>query len=437
LTNPGSPRFNNANFFSGVASPADVFLGGYTLVDLLSQRFPRGRILEEYSVNAFVQSRPYASEASALLQEETLAKAFACPSYLSSARSYQKFIRYGFRHPEPMLWVLKGDTERRFHRYLHGTLQALGVRIRTGCAVTKIALAHAPVPADAPPVAMPAGSPPGPPEPFRVATIAYAPSSGEWDCLMGEAVDRPPATPSTVEPGVEPVDYLVLAIPPAGLGPIIRDSDLVEPNLKLAFSRIFKELSAKPMASLDLHFKSKVAGLPKEHVVCVDSEFGLSFIDNSQAWPNCPGTVLNAVAADFEALNSLARREALSLLLDELWSYVPFDFDDVDWTRTHLQANIGAKLFVNEVGSAQWRPAATTPIPNLFLAGDYCMTVIDVTTVEGAVVSGLQAAEAVRRQVLSDRRLPDDHPLARPVQIIEPEAYPDLYPMAIKLLLAP
>jgi predicted NAD/FAD-dependent oxidoreductase len=437
LVNPGSPRFNNANFFSGVASPPDVFLGGYTLVDLLTQRFPRGRILDEYSVNAFVQSRPYASEASALLQEETLAKAFACPSYLSSARSYQKFIKYGFRHPEPMLWIVKGDVERHFHRHLRRALRTLGVEIRTGCTVTRIDLANAPASADAPPAPMWGTAPPGPPVPYRASAIAYAPSDGAWDCVMGEGMDRPTPAPSAVEPGVDAVDYLVLAVPPVGLGPIVRDSNLIDPQLKLDLSRITKQLVAKPMASLDLHFKTKLPGLPKDHVVCIDSEFSLSFIDNSQAWPNCEGTVLNAVAADFEALNSLARGEAFLLLLQDLMRYVPLSLDDVDWARTHLQANVGETLFVNEVGSGRWRPGAVTPLPNVFLAGDYCMTVIDVTTVEGAVVSGLQAAEALRQQARSDRHLPDDHPLARPVEIIEPDTYPDFYPMAIKLWMAP
>ena len=435
LTNPGSARFNNANFFSGVASPPDVFLGGYTLVDLLTQRFPPGRILDEYSVNAFVQSRPYASEGSALLQEETLAKAFACPSYLSSARSYQKFIKYGFRYPEPMLWLLKGDVERRFHRFLRGRLAALGCQIRTGCTVTEIVLGHAAPPPEAP-VSMSAAAP-TPPVPFRVTRLAYAPTTAEWDCLWGSELAPPPATPSGVTPGQDPVDYLILAVPPAGLGPIIRDSNLVLPQLKLDFSRITKQLRAEPMASLDLYFTRRLPGLPREHVVCLESEFSVSFIDNSQAWPNCDATVLNVVAADFEALNSLARVEAFGLLLDDLRRYVPFDLADLDENRTHFQANVGETLFINEVGSDRWRPRTATPIPNVFLAGDYCLTVIDVTTVEGAVVSGLQAAEALRRRVLADRRLPDDHPLARPIEIVEPEAYPDLYPMALKLCLAP
>jgi hypothetical protein len=40
----------------------------------------------------------------------TLAEAFASPSYLSSARSYQSLIKYGYRHPAPSLWLLTQNT---------------------------------------------------------------------------------------------------------------------------------------------------------------------------------------------------------------------------------------------------------------------------------------------------------------------------------------
>ena len=48
---------------------------------------------------------------------------------------------------------------------------------------------------------------------------------------------------------------------------------------------------------------------------------------------------------------------------------------------------------------------------NLFLAGDFCQTFIDVVTVEGAVVSGLLAAEALRRK----------RKIGAPIDIIRPK----------------
>jgi len=70
------------------------------------------------------------------------------------------------------------------------------------------------------------------------------------------------------------------------------------------------------------------------------------------------------------------------------------------------------------VGSWENRPKATCDIPNLFLAGDFCQTVVDVVTVEGAVVSGLNAAEALRRK----------HGIGKPIDIVRPDTYPAILP---------
>ena len=52
-------------------------------------------------------------------------------------------------------------------------------------------------------------------------------------------------------------------------------------------------------------------------------------------------------------------------------------------------------LLVNTVGSWEKRPQARTKIPNLFLAGDYVQTDIDLATMEGANESGRAAVNAL------------------------------------------
>jgi uncharacterized protein with NAD-binding domain and iron-sulfur cluster len=52
-------------------------------------------------------------------------------------------------------------------------------------------------------------------------------------------------------------------------------------------------------------------------------------------------------------------------------------------------------LLVNTVGTWEKRPRARTKIPNLFLAGDYVQTDVDLATMEGANESGRDAANAV------------------------------------------
>ena len=52
-------------------------------------------------------------------------------------------------------------------------------------------------------------------------------------------------------------------------------------------------------------------------------------------------------------------------------------------------------LLVNTVGTWEKRPQARTKIPNLFLAGDYVQTDVDLATMEGANEAGRDAANAV------------------------------------------
>jgi len=432
FTDFGSLRSTWANLVSGVAPVPDVFLYAYSLIDLLTQRYAPDRLLDQVTVAGFMQSRPYASEQSAELHEHTLAKAFASPSYLSSARSYQSFVRYGLREPAPMLWLLKGDAERSFIRPLADRLIALGGRIKMRTLVTGVAF-------DDPPAR-------------RVLGLVYEPSDPtSWlpECSLGLDHDRRPAPPGGGAPGergVEFVDYVILAVPPPALGRLLAPDSALGPGLAptsgpsapgegdLGFPQ-FPKLRAEPIASLDLYFGRRLPGLPKEHVVLVGSRYGLTFIDNAQVWPDQPTTALNVIATDFKALANLDPHNAKLAMIAELEEYLSFGWGDLE--EAHLQTNVGDELFVSEVGTEQWRPSPVTAIPNLFLAGDFCRTPIDVVTVEGAVVSGLQAAEALRARAQADRRLAAGDGLARPIPIVTPEAYSDALLLALKLLLMP
>ncbi|HYE91462.1 MAG TPA: FAD-dependent oxidoreductase, partial [Terriglobales bacterium] len=166
------------------------------------------------------------------------------------------------------------------------------------------------------------------------------------------------------------------------------------------------------------------------------SKYGLTFIDNAQLWPGIECTALNVAATDFRALADLPEGAALQHIFRELQAYFPLDPDDLLYA--HIETNRNDELFVNEIGSERWRPGPTTGLPSLFLAGDYCRTFIDVVTVEGAVVSALQAVRALQEQALQDYgdRLRGTTLLA-PVTIVEPEAYPQWTMAAAAALLAP
>ena len=87
---------------------------------------------------------------------------------------------------------------------------------------------------------------------------------------------------------------------------------------------------------------------------------------------------------------------------------------DATIVRSNFLAHLEEPLFMNDVGVWAYRPDAATSIPNLYLAGDYCRSAIDLVSMEGAVSTGLLAAEAVRR----------DAEIAEPVEILVPDILP-------------
>jgi hypothetical protein len=360
-----------------------------------------------------------------------------------------------------MLWVLKGDCQAAFHDKLRARLEGHGCRIRLSRRVTKIEMGGGP---HWEPMPRPGDPVPGPVHDKRVIWIEHERVGRDdpsvVDCVFfpknaAEIVtsEFPPRRASSPEPVIDETepqtdvdrpDYVVLAVPPSRVAALVLAPAADEYKVIRLRTGEFLELAkiprlrGAPMASLDLRFKKKIEGIPKEHVTLVGSRFDLSFIDNSQVWPGIDTTLLNVVAASAAELGQLNAGEAAALIVMELMNFIPFDpSQDIDWELCHFQPNVGDALFLNDVGSEQWRPTAKTPFPNLFLAGDYCQTFVDVVTLEGAVVSGLEAARQLQAQAMADGRWSASDRRARPIEIIVPESPPTENILALKLLLAP
>jgi len=179
------------------------------------------------------------------------------------------------------------------------------------------------------------------------------------------------------------------------------------------------------MAAFDIYFKGKVAGLPSGHVNTT-SKFGLSFIDVSQVWPGLSRTVLSVIASEFTPLENLPRTLVVASLLDDLRPYLPF-LADSEVEKVEFQGHEDKPLFMNDVGGWSFRPTSFTEVPNLYLAGDYCRTHVDLVSMEGAITSGLLAARAIQK----DCKVPED------IEILVPKIYPDFLLKIAKLCLLP
>jgi hypothetical protein len=73
---------------------------------------------------------------------------------------------------------------------------------------------------------------------------------------------------------------------------------------------------------------------------------------------------------------------------------------NVDYAKSWFQTDDSRLLFLNDVDSSRYQPQANYPtLPNVFFAGDFCKNCVKMSTVEGAVVSGLEAAQALQKVV--------------------------------------
>jgi hypothetical protein len=187
-----------------------------------------------------------------------------------------------------------------------------------------------------------------------------------------------------------------------------------------------QHLRTVPMAALNVYLNRRVPNIPHGHVNLVDSPFGLSFIDVSQFWSGNPNTVLNMIASDFVSIQTLPQDDATRLLVEDIKRYIP-TLRDEDIESTCLIPNLTEPLFMNDVGVWPFRPKSDTCIPNLFLAGDYCRSYVDIVSMEGAITSGLLAARALRERA----------GLASDIDIHEVNPPPLWWFVAIKWLLLP
>jgi uncharacterized protein with NAD-binding domain and iron-sulfur cluster len=402
------------NMFSGVHSPPDMFLYGYSLIDLLgSSAWPLPN-LNRTSVFDFFESRPYLTDGAMALHGQTLAKAFANPTDLADAQSYRQFIGYGSYQPDPMMWLLRGNTQQCLFEPLQRHLEKLAAAHKTVLRIEKLQ---------------------------RVDKLELEQDKFGNSKIIGLWVSKLARSP-TIDVGGEEEEGetrfealsgdVILAVPPQALSRLV-DAEMFRAAPELGNVR---KLRSQPMASLDVYFKRRLPNIPTPITNCLDSPFRLAFLDTSQLWSEGKPevTYLNLTLSDYRVFASYTSPDELAAIKEYLFSelrhYIEFHYDpvgkddDIDRDRSHLQTNIGEELFTNEVGSWEFRPGTTCQIPNLLIAGDYCKTFVNVVTIEGAVVSGLLAAEEVRKRAS----------VGDPIRIIAPDVYPEPALAALKLV---
>jgi len=153
-------------------------------------------------------------------------------------------------------------------------------------------------------------------------------------------------------------------------------------------------LKSEAMAGLTLYLDRRIVDLPETHINLLESRFALTAIDVSRHWTGFDCTVLNVIASDVVELEGLAPAHAEGEIVAELTRFFPF-LTEAKIVRSYYQPHYSEPLVTNEVGAWLFRPEAVTGIENLYFAGSACRSHIDMNSMEGAVTTGLLAANAI------------------------------------------
>jgi squalene-associated FAD-dependent desaturase len=145
------------------------------------------------------------------------------------------------------------------------------------------------------------------------------------------------------------------------------------------------KLDHSPITGVHLWFDREITTLP--HATLLDRTMQWMFNKDS-------GRYLQLVVSASRDLTQLSRNEIVDIAIGDLRLYFP-RVKDATLLKSHVVKEQRA-TFSAAPETEVLRPPAQTPIPNLFLAGDWTRTGWPAT-MEGAVRSGYIAAEAVAK----------------------------------------
>ena len=198
-----------------------------------------------------------------------------------------------------------------------------------------------------------------------------------------------------------------------------------DPSLEL-----MHELYYDWMNGIQFYLREKV-DLPKGHIAFMDSPWALTALTQAQFWRRDfaktygDGSAVDCLSIDISNWDSPgilykkpAKRCSPKQVSKEVWAQIkqhhsigdnlPDDIvhswfldPGIAWDPKRGRNKNSDPLLVNTVGTWDKRPKARTEIPNLFLAGDYVQTDIDLATMEGANESGRAAVNALLEEARS------------------------------------
>ena len=380
LENPFSWQLAIRNLFNGIIPPTHSYLYQFAFIDLMSHSYSSRRQLDQIALNGFVRSKWYCTEKVVKQLEDTVSRASAIESYEMSSMTVRNVMRYWFDYSSPWFRILNTDLQQGFILPIQRRLEELGCTIRFNKKVTSLDLVDKNIAS------------------VEVTDVINASSKNEL------------------------VEKLLVTIAVEDIVPLLSPKIL---NADARLGRVFY-LRSRMMAGMTIYLNNFVPDIPDYHVNFVGSPYSLSMIDVTKVWNKTDRSIICIVASDITALAGHGLQEAEIAILNDLKRYLPFLTDD-NIQRINFQPHFEHPLFANTAGMWRNRPKSTTAIENLYLAGDYCRSHVDLTCMEGAVATGLLAAESIR----------STKGKGEPIRVLIPTTRPRWFFVLLKALLTP
>jgi uncharacterized protein with NAD-binding domain and iron-sulfur cluster len=206
-----------------------------------------------------------------------------------------------------------------------------------------------------------------------------------------------------------------------------------------------RELQVDWMNGIQYYLRRRLP-IIRGHVAYMDAPWALTSISQAQFWSEHDfparygdGAVQDCLSVDISdwdtpgiVFGRPAKRCTKNEIAIETWAQLKLHLNDreeilrdedihsyfldpaIQYDRKRRANTNDEPLLVNTVGSWEKRPTARTRIANLFLAGDYVQTNIDLATMEGANESGRAAVAGILEASGSKAKPPAMYSLYRP-----------------------
>jgi len=192
--------------------------------------------------------------------------------------------------------------------------------------------------------------------------------------------------------GEQQFDYVVLAAPFQTAASLLPSDSVAEP-----IKQQLAHFESSPITGIHLWFDREITPLP--HAVLLDRTIQWMFHKSKfheKRESDHQGSYVELVVSASKSLVQKSREEILELATRELSEFFPI-VKEAKVVKAAVIKEIYATYSIVP-GLEQYRPAAKTAWPRIFLAGDWTSTGWPAT-MEGAVRSGYLAAEAIMAEI--------------------------------------